>query len=277
VHALRVVTLRIQAELENDAAELPSASHEAQEILQFGKLSGKLRHALGRVREIDVWIGMLRSLRASVSENTGYVPRSACDCARQMERLEERLKQKRRAGEKKLVAEIENRRDALLAIVEEVGREVRNHGRDPHPFEHIRARFAAAAAEFPALEKANLHEFRKRIKTVRYLAELSPADAACSRLAAQMKKVQTAIGEWHDWDSLARAVPRGKRGKNGQLAELLDTIADESFEAAVATCHSATARLVRENGSQDGAVISPPGRKPPVRALPVQAAAKKVA
>ena len=272
VHALRVVTLRMQAELENDVAGLPSASHQVQAILDFGRQSGKLRHALGRVREIDVWIGMLRGLRASMSEAAGYVPRSARDCVRQMERLEARLTQKRRASEKKLVSEIETRRDALLAIVEEVDGTVGDH-RDSHPFEHILARFAAATAEFPALERENLHEFRKQIKTVRYLAELSPADAACTRLAAQVKKMQTAIGEWHDWDSLAQSVPR-KHGRCAYLAELLDTIAAESFEAAVATCDSTKARLIGGNGSHDA---SPPGRRPPDRALPNQAAAKKLA
>jgi CHAD domain-containing protein len=276
VHALRVVTLRLQAELENSVAGLPGASHRVRAILRFGKQSEKLRHALGRVREIEVWIGMLQGLRASMSESTGYIPKSTRDCMRQMERLEEQLGQKLGASEKRLVAEIEKRRDALLSIVEEVDETVENHG-DSHPFEHLVARFAAAAAEFPALNEENLHEFRKRIKTVRYLAELSPGDVACSRLAAQMKKVQTAIGEWHDWDSLARAVPRGRHSKSAQLAELLETIAAESFEAAVGNCHSAEAWLMGEDGSKDRVASSPQGRKPQAHALPGSVAAKKLA
>jgi CHAD domain-containing protein len=276
VHVLRVVTLRMQAELANSVEGLPSASHQVHAILDFGGQSEKLRHALGRVREIDVWIGMLQRLRTSMSETTGYIPRSTRDCIRQMEQLEEHLGRKRRSNEKTLVAEIEKRRDALLSIVEEVRETVGGHG-DPHPFEQILARFAAATADFPALDRGNLHEFRKRIKTVRYLAELSPADAACSRLAVQMKKVQTTIGEWHDWDSLAQAVPRWKHLKNAQLAELLDTIAAESFEAAIATCHNATARLVRAKEPQNATATPSPRRKPPARAPQDPVAAEKVA
>src|ERR1700733_8453482 len=67
VHALRVVTLRLQAELERDVSELPRASHQAQAMLQFSKQAEKLRQALGPAREIDVWIGKLHGLRASLS------------------------------------------------------------------------------------------------------------------------------------------------------------------------------------------------------------------
>lgn len=279
VHALRVVTLRLQAELEHNAAGLPSASHQAQAMLRFGKQSGKLRHALGRVREIDVWIGKLRRLQASMSETVDYIPRSTRDCARQIDRMEERLQQKRNAGEKKLIAEIEKRRDALLTTGKDVDVDLEDRKDDPHAFEHILAGFAEATAAFPELNPENLHEFRKRIKTVRYLAELSCADPACGKLAAQMKKVQTAIGEWHDWDSLARVVPRGKHGKNGQLAELLDTIAAEAFQAAVATCHSTAARLVDSNGTRGGATPPAVRRKQPVRSEngPVDTRAKKLA
>jgi hypothetical protein len=48
-HALRVVTLRIQAEVENKVVDLPHASHPAQAMLRFGKLAEKLRAALRSV------------------------------------------------------------------------------------------------------------------------------------------------------------------------------------------------------------------------------------
>jgi hypothetical protein len=80
-----------------------------------------------------------------------------------------------------------------------------------------------------------------------------------------MKKVQTAIGEWHDWDSLARVVSRGKYGKYKHLVELLDTLSAEAFEAAVAVCLSIRAQLAGSNGADAGAVSSASGRKPPAR------------
>src|SRR5579859_3471255 len=96
VHALRVVTLRLQAELEIDLAELPEASHQAQVILRFNKLGEKLRKVLGPVRELDVWIGKLEGLQGSLTDHAGYVPESAQTVTRQIEKLQSRFKARRR-------------------------------------------------------------------------------------------------------------------------------------------------------------------------------------
>src|SRR3569833_2344282 len=88
VHALRVVTLRIQAEVEHELSDLPHASHEAQAMMRFGKLADKLRDALGAVRELDVWIGKLKRLPGSLNVDAEYVPRSTRATIRQLERLE---------------------------------------------------------------------------------------------------------------------------------------------------------------------------------------------
>lgn len=279
VHALRVVTLRLQAELDRDAAELPSASHRAQAVFQFGKQAQRLRRVLGRVREIDVWMGMLRRLKASMSESTEYVPRSSRECIRQIERTEERLKEKRSVLERRLVAEIENRRAQLKSAGEDVGEavEVRHGAADSHAFEQILARFASVAAEFPALDEENLHEFRKRIKTVRYLAEISGGDPACSRLAAQMKKMQTAIGDWHDWQALAQEVSRGRRKRGGALAELLDAMRAEAFDAAIASCHAVTTRLLAKKGSPNGAGSATLRKSPATEQEPISMVERKLA
>lgn len=274
VHALRVVTLRLQAELERTVSDLPSASHQAQAILNFDKQAEKLRQALGRVRELDVWIGKLRGLRASLTQTAGYVPRSTRDCVRQIEQLEEHLKENRQAAEKKLLAEIARRNNQLAKVGKEAAAAVEDrHGvPDPRAFEMILAQFARVAAEFPALDAENLHEFRKRIKTVRYLAEISAADPACSRLAGQMKKLQSAIGEWHDWDALVREIPQGRRVRNSHLSELLRAIAAETFIEATSTCHSITARLLA-GAPERVEPSSVPVRKSPAQSDGVVAAA----
>lgn len=279
VHALRVVTLRLQAELDRDAAELPSASHQAQAVLQFGKQAQRLRRVLGRVREIDVWMGMLRRLKSSMSETTEYVPRSSRECIRQIERTEESLKEKRGALERRLLAEIQNRRGQLESAGKDAGEALETHqaATDLHAFEQILARFASVAAEFPTLDEENLHEFRKRIKTVRYLAEISGADPACSRLAAQMKKMQTAVGDWHDWQSLAQEVSQGRRNRGSALAELLDAMRAESFEAAIASCHAVTARLLAKKVSSNGSSAATLRKLPGAELEAISVAERKLA
>jgi CHAD domain-containing protein len=246
VHALRVVTLRMQAELERDLADLPRASHQGQAILRFGKQAEKLRRALGPVRELDVWIGKLRGLRASLSETGDYVPRSMHDCISGIDRLEDRLTQKRRSAEKKLVAQIEKSGSRLLKASEDVASELSSFvfGAEAGIAEDLAARFHAVRAEFPAFDEVNLHDFRKRIKTVRYLAEIyAGTDRACAQIATQMKKVQSAIGEWHDWQDLGREAHHGRHAKNKALTELLDTISAESFEKALSAVHSVSDRM----------------------------------
>ena len=255
VHALRVATLRLQAELERDLAELPHASHQAQAMIRFGKQAEKLRQALGPAREIDVWIGKLRGLRASNVKAGEYVPRTLEECLRGMERLEDRLKRKRRTAGKKLAAAIELKHERFVKAAEELELaseesrlpDARGIGKE------LMADFRRVSAEFPVLDESNLHEFRKRIKTVRYVADLhAGSDRECARVATQMKKLQGAIGEWHDWQALAAETRRGDHAWSKPLAELLETITKESLEAALETAYSVMARMSGNEGETDG-------------------------
>jgi CHAD domain-containing protein len=261
VHALRVITLRVQAELEIDLAELPHASHQAQAILKFNRLGEKLRKALGPVRELDVWLGKLLGLRASLTQAGDYTPPSTRECLRQLERFELRLKEKRRPLEKKLVAAISKRKDSFANAADEVdsllGGMRTDGGADAA--HTILGQFAEIARDFPTFNEQNLHEFRKRIKMVRYLAEIHEGDAACGMIASQMKKLQSAIGEWHDWQDLSHEVRHG-RSKNKDAAELLGSIAAESLELALVVCRQITDKLVSQ---QTG--LPDPGRKIPAR------------
>ena len=250
VHALRVVTLRMQAELERDLTELPHASHQAQAILRFSKQAEKLRQALSPVRELDVWIGKLRKLRASLSETAAYVPRTMQESIRGIDRLEVRLKKKRTNAEKELLSAIKRRGSHLVQASEEVDKSLSDNifGADAEMAGELISRFRAVRAEFPAFDEENLHDFRKRIKTVRYLAELhAGADRVCAQVAQQVKKIVSAIGEWHDWQELGREALHGRHAKNKPLAELLSSVTAESFEAALATIDNISARMLGES------------------------------
>lgn len=250
VHALRVVTLRLQAELERDISDLPRASHQAQAMLQFSKQAEKLRQALGPAREIDVWIGKLHGLRASLNASEEYVPRSMQECLRGIDRLEDRLQRRRRSAGKKLAAIIEKKKDRFVEAAEklEATPEDARLADAAGIAGELVMHFDRVRAEFPVLEEANLHEFRKRIKTVRYLAEMhAGADRKCARIATQMKKLQGAIGEWHDWQALAVETRHLQHAWSKPLAELLESVSKETFEAALETAHSVTARMVGES------------------------------
>jgi CHAD domain-containing protein len=266
VHALRVATLRIQAEVEDELSEVPRASHEAQAMVRFGKLAEKLRDALGSVRELDVWIGKLEGLRETLSGSAQYVPRSSRETGRQLERLERRLTKKRERAGTKLVGAIEKRRDDLMAAahhLEKAASDPVNEGDGEQQAPKLLKEFAGIVAEFPVFDEENLHEFRKRIKKIRYVAEIHSTDSVCGRIAEQMKTAQAAIGEWHDWQVLARIAADGKHAKDADALELLRSLAAEAFETAVATCHGVLQRmgdLGQQVEGDSGSMRKGPGR-----------------
>ena len=270
---MRVVTLRIQAEVEHKLDELPRASHEAQAMLRFGKLADRLRDALGLVRELDVWIVKLRRLRESQSETADYVPRSTMETVRQLTGLESRLTKKRQRAALKLVAEIEKRQENLMTASRDVEKAAGDSRQtvDDEQSATLLKEFAGITAEFPVLNEENLHDFRKRIKKIRYLAEIYRADPACGRIAAQMKKAQAAIGEWHDWQVLARTASRGKHAKNVEAGDLLSSLATEAFEAAIATCDGVMRRMADMGpGREIGRALKAPVRSEATADLPAR-------
>jgi CHAD domain-containing protein len=278
VHALRVVTLRIQAEVENELSGLPRASHGAQAMMRFDKLAEKLRDALGSVRELDVWIGKLHVLRDSMSGSTSYVPRSSCEASHQLERLESRLVKKRERAGAKLVAEIEKRQDDLLQAARDLERatDERVDESDGKQLSKLLNEFTRIVDEYPALDEDNLHQFRKKVKEVRYVAEIHSAKPVCGRIAAHMKSAQAAIGEWHDWQVLARTARRGKHSKGADAVDLLNSLSAESYGAAIATCDGVLRRMADLRRYTDLGMQG--ARKPSVRdEHPVKVSMNKLA
>lgn len=261
VHGLRVVTLRLQAELDFELTELPKASHQARAIMKFNKLGEKLRKVLGPVRELDVWVDKLEGLRGALTEHAGYVPESAQECTRQIEKLESRIGKRRRRFGKKLVAVLEKRQDDFADCVNRIESESDRGEQENNSevFATIAERFTEVVRDFPTFNEENLHEFRKRIKLLRYLAEIHGSDIRCAQLAEQVKKVQSAIGEWHDWQEMSLDVRQSQPGKSKELVETLDAITAESFETALSTSHSVTAILLAAESESNGVV---PGASP---------------
>lgn len=270
VHALRVVTLRELAEVENWIAGQSADSAEAKPAARWAKQAEKLREALGPVRETDVWLQKIDGLRADVSAPAGgYHPQSSQNCLRQLEKLENSLKEERRSTEKELTETIEDRRGKL----EKLGQEIEESWRQQRPrtedTTQILQKFADVAAQFSELNAGNLHDFRKGIKTVRYLAEIGAAkDREIGKLAAQLKKMQSAIGEWHDWEALAKKARRGGRRKKDDLADLLETLAGESLEKALEVCGRISEKLLKQNARGGAAPLRELEKKPVQKAMP---------
>src|SRR4029077_12343690 len=66
------------------------------------------------------------------------------------------------------------------------------------------AREMLAQVERPAgaMTEDVLHRYRVAVKRARYAAEFAPKSSDSTQFIAELKKVQDAIGSWHDWFTL---------------------------------------------------------------------------
>jgi CHAD domain-containing protein len=186
------------------------------------------------------------------------------ECIRQIERIENRLQEKRCTAERELVADIKKRQGRLLRAIRAIDAAILEGvwGRKSIAAKEILERFALVRSEFPKLDEKNPHEFRKQIEAVHYLAEISEdIDPAGRRIARQIKEMQLGIGEWHDWQALGREVPR-PHGKTPAIAKLLDALESQSLHAVLSICRRASASLLGQLEHARGAA-SNSRRKPP--------------
>ena len=240
-------------------------------IMSWNKAAEKLRASLSAVRETDVYRAKLSGLRGSLATPEGYAPRSSRAILRQIEELESMLARERKIAAKTLISDLKHREHRLHRFSEELeNTQGLSHSLiQASSFSGIFKMLADAVAEFPKLDADCLHDFRKRIKNVRYLAELfAGTDPEVGRLAQSLKLMQGVVGEWHDWQELAQLASRKlrKRHKSGVLTDLLKTLSEESLEKALEGCRSQIAELFGGVSDEPAPLRFVPS-KPPVRSL----------
>lgn len=279
VHGLRVLTLRLQAQAEHWVHEKVEGEPFVEQAQRWSKQADKLRKALSPGRDADVYLQMLETLRGPALRDAGENCQSSRDYARELDRLERRLKRKREAAEEELLTAIHKRATRLERRSREfeAGLATASAGAMMDCLPAVRQIVTELAAAAPTLNAESLHAFRKRAKTARYLAEISAGhDTVARRQAVLLKKMQNAAGVWHDWQTLAEMAVRilAAHEKSG-LARLMQTLADRSLENALSECRRATAQLV-ELDTQAGAKGDAIQKKLPARAAALARATDQV-
>jgi CHAD domain-containing protein len=251
VHALRSLTLRLQVGLEyflSKQAANPAAARAFQHWCKDGK---KLRKALEPVRDADVHLARLDSLRGTgASKGKQHLsPR----CIREIDKLKERLRRRRKAGINKLIVAIDARGKRLNRSSKELEAALaphmpsKLHSTAP---EALRI-YTELNNELPNLDAGNMHEYRKRLKQARYLAEISAAaDPLAKRLAAAFRRIHYAAGEWHDWQELLRKAGHILPGHGEQdgLIPVLEALAETALHRALGQCRRTAARFLKNVG-----------------------------
>lgn len=265
VHGLRVATLRLETELERWLAEADVADPGRLAATRWMKHAHRLRDALKGVREADVNLGVLAAMRGTGDARRKMQPRMCSDCCVECRKLVRRLERTRKEAAAELSAVLEkwNRRHVKLdheletALGPVMGQRARPGADDVHRM------VEAIVRDFPVLAAENLHEYRKRLKEARYVADLgAETDAVMRRQTAILSQMQTVAGEWHDWEALAKVAERelGTRKRELKLVEMLEIVAEAKLSKALSYCRRKTARLLRHGVEAEAETL--PMKKP---------------
>jgi CHAD domain-containing protein len=187
VHALRTQSRRLEAII---SAMLLDLSDEPRRLL---KAIAPLRKSAGQVRDMDVLIGKLLTL-------------PDVDSADARLRLVEHLSELRQKSTKKLHRVVADRRKEACKHLRRSSKLVKDRLKEDKPRELNGATapeiLVTELSHWPKLDSGNLHEFRIRIKELRYMLQLScGADETRMDILGEVKDT---IGEWHDWMELLK-------------------------------------------------------------------------
>lgn len=225
VHGFRTSARRLQTLLE----ELKSERNGNEKKLL--KLLSRIRKRAGKVRDLDVQVSTLRSLKIPQEPR-----RKTLLLQNLIELRAEREKKLRKALTKGVARELRRR---LKRAAKELSPDTL---RDPL----VGARemmTRVAQPQGPPTEEM-LHQYRMVAKRARYAAELAAKSAEVDDFIAQLKRAQDALGDWHDWLVLTQsAAKRLGDVHESPLVAVLHNVSGAKFRNAVATLSSS--RLAR--------------------------------
>jgi len=217
VHAFRTTSRRVQTLLEE---VIPVRHRNERKLL---KMLDRLRKRAGKVRDLDVQLTALRSLR---------VPQEPRRKTRLMNGLIElRVKHEKRLRKmlnKETIREIRKR---LKRASKDVKPEAAHD-----PLNIARAMLAKVVRPVGPITEDVLHQYRTVVKRARYVVELAPRSAECAQLITQLKRMQDAMGHWHDWLTLTdTAAKRIGDVNESSLVAALHNVTGGKFRHAVST------------------------------------------
>ncbi len=225
VHRFRTGTRRLQILL----GELsPKLDRSEKKLL---KLLGRIRKRAGKVRDLDVQSAALRSLK---------MPREP----RRKTQLINHLIELRRQQEKKLRKEFDE------ATVREIRKRLKRAAKRFNP-EASCDPLAVAKAMLDRLDRAGaplseavLHQYRILSKRARYAAEFASPSNEAVQFIAETKRIQDALGDWHDWLTLTQtAIEHLGDVRESPLMAELHNVTGAKFRHAVAVLSRTRGKL----------------------------------
>src|SRR5579864_3781542 len=241
VHSFRTTTRRLETLLE----QLLSERDRNQKKLL--KMLNRIRRQAGKVRDLDVQLAALRSLK---------VPQQP----RRKTQLMNSLIELREEHEKKLRKALTG--DAVREIRKRLVRAARNLKLEGchDPLAVAQKMLAPVAHPGGPLTEDLLHQYRILGKRARYAAEFATKSPEADRFIAELKRAQDAVGNWHDWFTLMQtAAQRLGDVRESSLVAVLHNVTGAKFRNAVASLpESSIAEIAADSGASQ---ITPPARR----------------
>ena len=252
VHSFRTGTRRLQTLLED---LLPQRDRNQKKLL---KLLTRIRKRAGKVRDLDVQLAALRSLK------TPQEPRRKTLLMQSLIELRAQHDKKlRKALDKEMVREIRQR---LKRASKELNLDA---VRDPLATAKQMLERAPRPEGAPSEEL--LHRYRILTKRARYTAEFAAKSPEADRFIVQLRRVQDALGDWHDWLMLTQnAASQLEDLPHSSLLAVLRNVTGSKSRRAVAVL--ATSGSAKPAADSAGGEQEPGPKKRDVK--PSQAAAR---
>lgn len=243
VHRFRTNSRRVEALLGEVA---PQLDRNGKKLL---KLLSRLRKKAGRVRDLDVEIASLRSLK--IPEGNGHKSQFVDTLVEERARREQKLAN---AFDRATASEVRKRLKRAANETE--------IPRNTEPLILALSKLAKLGRDHVTLTEKTLHQYRITGKRARYIAELAGDNAEAKRFIDQLKHMQDVIGDWHDWLKLtqrAEALFGGVR--DSALVAMLRNVTQAKFRQSLdAVVETRAALIVKKQEPLHDAPV--PGRKP---------------
>lgn len=273
VHRVRTGSRRVQAMVESICRQAGSSRNPLEKPARKWLRQVKaLRRAAGPVRDMDVQrklleenlrlSGQSQNVNAARAKAVEVSPPAANDSAnasdlnlpelaRQAHKLDGWLKGQRDAHAEALDKQIKKRRQTLSArqrdFLHVMGQVHSRTRRAPKDGALLALEdFVRVVDAMPILDAANLHDFRKKTKKARYVAESGGKGENAQTIAKALKRVQDAIGDWHDWQCLTEEAETVLKQDGSELAAWLRRHAEHSLQDALNITERMSGRLVGE-------------------------------
>jgi len=222
VHQLRTRSRRLEAAVRALRIEdEPSVRH-------LLKIVTPLRKRAGKVRDMDVLIGLASHLAAAGDGDND-------DDA--LVRLLEGLAERRRKAVRKLQSSAAEEIESVQGLLKRCRPLFHSEG---VAFAEQQSKAVSAAfrlseelESWPRLTRTNLHRYRLKVKALRYTAEI--IEGSDAGFIGSLIRVTDAIGEWHDWSelhSIAIGILKDSP-QSGVLRAIRSTVAEKLRAALV--------------------------------------------